>query len=122
MESYAALWDNHSTSTKQQQLRRDWHLHEHAYWFLPNEVFYRDLDGNTRKVHVSYSWKPQRCQHCLSFGHANEACQQTPKQITKVYRPRQAPQQQSESSLMAVAPMVAKTIEHSDSQGQHRGH
>ena len=88
---------------------------------LPNEVFYRDLDGNTRKVHVSYSWKPQRCQHCLSFGHANGACQQTPKQITKVYRPRQAPQQQSESSLMAVAPMVAKTIEHSDSQGQHRG-
>ena len=55
---------------------------------LPNEVFYRDLDGNTWKVHVSYSWKPQRCQRCLSFGHTNGACQQTPKPITKVYQPR----------------------------------
>ena len=88
---------------------------------LPNEVFYRDLEGNTRKVHVSYSWKPQRCKSCLSFGHTNGACQQTPKPINKIYRPRQMPQQQGEPPLMVVEPVVTQTCEHFDSQGQrHR--
>ncbi|RWW75319.1 hypothetical protein BHE74_00016665 [Ensete ventricosum] len=59
---------------------------------LPNNVFYHDLDGSTRKVKVPYSWKPQRCKVCLSFGHANGACQQPLQKITRIYRPRQDPQ------------------------------
>ncbi|KAJ8459629.1 hypothetical protein OPV22_032555 [Ensete ventricosum] len=35
---------------------------------LPNDVSYRDLDGSTRKVKVSYSWKPQRCKSQDSIG------------------------------------------------------
>ncbi|RZR95958.1 hypothetical protein BHM03_00024866 [Ensete ventricosum] len=42
----------------------------------PNEVFYLDLDESTRKVQVSYSWKPQRCKVCLFLGYANGAYQQ----------------------------------------------
>ncbi|RWV77287.1 hypothetical protein GW17_00061909 [Ensete ventricosum] len=45
-----------------------------SYEELPNDVSYRDLDGSTRKVKVSYSWKPQRCKVCLSFGYVNEWC------------------------------------------------
>ncbi|RRT38651.1 hypothetical protein B296_00052111, partial [Ensete ventricosum] len=50
---------------------------------LPNDVSYRDLDGSTRKVKVSYSWKLQRCKVCLSFGHVNGACQQPSQKITQ---------------------------------------
>ncbi|CAL9098040.1 unnamed protein product, partial [Musa textilis] len=59
-----------------------------------------DLDGTTRKVHVSYSWKPQRCKICYSFGHAHGACQQTQKLITQVYRQRQSSQHGVGTTIM----------------------
>ncbi|THU54495.1 hypothetical protein C4D60_Mb10t25680 [Musa balbisiana] len=62
---------------------------------------------------VSYSWKPQQCQSCISFGHTNGACQQTPKPINKIYRPSQVPQQQGEPPPVVVEPVVMKMSEHS---------
>ncbi|RZS23048.1 hypothetical protein BHM03_00055896, partial [Ensete ventricosum] len=91
---------------------------------LPNNVSYRDLDGSTRKVKVSYSWKPQRCKVCLSFGHVNGACQQPSQKITQVYRPRQEPQNgvtttnPSTDTPVPTVVMAEKMIEHSDSLGQ----
>ncbi|KAJ8505058.1 hypothetical protein OPV22_005944 [Ensete ventricosum] len=91
---------------------------------LPNEVSYRDLDGSTRKVKVSYSWKPQRCKVCLSFGHVNGACQQPSQKTTQVYRPRQEPQNgviTTKPSTDTPGPtemMAEKMNEHSDSLGQ----
>ncbi|RWW51765.1 hypothetical protein BHE74_00041864 [Ensete ventricosum] len=91
---------------------------------LPNDVSYRDLDGSTRKVKVSYSWKPQRCKVCLSFGHVNGACQQPSQKITQVYRPRQEPQHgvtttnPSTNTPVPTVTMAEKMNEHSDSLGQ----
>ncbi|KAJ8505060.1 hypothetical protein OPV22_005946 [Ensete ventricosum] len=91
---------------------------------LPNDVSYHDLDGSTRKVKVSYSWKPQRCKVCLSFGHVNGACQQPSQKITQVYRPRQEPQNvvtttnPSTDTPVPTVVMAEKMIEHSDSLGQ----
>ncbi|RRT34778.1 hypothetical protein B296_00033057 [Ensete ventricosum] len=80
---------------------------------LPNEVFYHNLDGSTRKVKVSYSWKPQQCRVCLSFGHANGVC-----------RLRQEPQHgvattiPSTDTPVPTVTVAEKMNKHSDSLGQ----
>ncbi|RRT45976.1 hypothetical protein B296_00053807 [Ensete ventricosum] len=91
---------------------------------LPNKVFYHDLDGSTCKVKVSYYWKPQQCKVCLSFEHANSACQQPSQKITQVYQPRQEPQHgvattiPSTDTPVPTVTVAEKMNEHSNSLGQ----
>ncbi|RWW06955.1 hypothetical protein GW17_00029683, partial [Ensete ventricosum] len=77
-------------------------------------------------VHVSYSWKPQRCKDCLSFGNANGVYQQPSKIITQIYRPRQEPEYgvatstdtQDTSPLVPIVMAMEKMIVHSNLLGQ----
>ncbi|CAL9126624.1 unnamed protein product, partial [Musa textilis] len=61
--SYAIPWDNHYISTRQQQRRRDWLLHEHMSWFLPMAIF-------LMRFFIGISMRPLvRCMFYISGSH-----------------------------------------------------
>ncbi|GJY17405.1 RNA-directed DNA polymerase, eukaryota, reverse transcriptase zinc-binding domain protein [Tanacetum coccineum] len=51
------------------------------------KIEYMDNKGNmirTKKVNVEYSWKPDVCKHCNSFGHNYLQCSKMPKSLDEI--------------------------------------